>query len=266
MKTRWKILLGVIAVAVLGLWLARDKLMMLAYMPTLPTIADAGVRFATIPSDGPADGSCLVEDSGGDVARELINMQRMLVVAGVGESAMPLDEWAGFEPDLPWLKNLNRNLMYDEDCFYRSPDAPASCSGADCGILQDVAGYTWTELSAVVARDCIASADAGCEGAAPAPGALTLTVTRKCHRIVFDAEIYDLSDPSGNRYVMHANATGAPDLSAALPEGWTLERRDLDAPLVVMPFGGGENCYHNILRDDLGQGYHQYVFAGERFP
>ena len=26
------------------------------------------------------------------------------------------------------------------------------------------------------------------------------------------------------------------------------------------------SCYHNVLRDNLLQSYHQYVFAGERWP
>lgn len=263
---RVKILIATFVLLLIGAWLARDQLRMLVLRPSLPTIAGAGVSFRTVASGGPVKGACLVKDSGGDVARELISLKRLIVVAGVGPTAMPLDKWATFKPSTPWLKNLTRNLMYDEDCFYRSPDAPASCIGAACAITVDIAGYSWTELSAVVARDCVPSPDAGCAGSSPKPGALTLTVTRKCHRIVYSSAIYDLSDPAGNRYVMHANATGKPDLNASLPQGWTLQRKTLDAPLVVLPFGGGDSCYHNILRDNLGQGYHQYVFAKPTFP
>ncbi|MEM7134400.1 MAG: hypothetical protein AAF702_49480 [Chloroflexota bacterium] len=40
----------------------------------------------------------------------------------------------------------------------------------------------------------------------------------------------------------------------------------LDEPVEVLPFGGGDHCYHNVMHDNLGQGYHQYVFAGGTYP
>lgn len=98
------------------------------------------------------------------------------------------------------------------------------------------------------------------------PGAIDVKVISKCHHVIFEDEIYELADPAGNRYVMHATDTGTPDLNASIPAGWTLARVELDEPLEIMPFGGGDNCFHNVLRDNLGQGYHQYVFARESYP
>ena len=85
------------------------------------------------------------------------------------------------------------------------------------------------------------------------PGAISVTVASKCHQIIFTGEIHDLADPEGNRYVMHATVTGTPNLDVALPDGWTLEYVVIDEPLEVLPFGGGDNCFHNVLRDNLAQ-------------
>ena len=43
-------------------------------------------------------------------------------------------------------------------------------------------------------------------------------------------------------------------------------RVTLEEPLAIPPHGGGENCYHNVLRDHLGQTYHQYVFSEATYP
>ena len=48
-----------------------------------------------------------------------------------------------------------------------------------------------------------------------------------------------------------------------LPTGLQLQAKTISAPLVIEAAGGGAVCYHNILRDNLLQSYHQYVFAGE---
>ncbi|MEM7798305.1 MAG: hypothetical protein AAF633_03865 [Chloroflexota bacterium] len=84
--------------------------------------------------------------------------------------------------------------------------------------------------------------------------------------MIYEDEIYDLVDPSGNRYVMHATAGDAPNLNPGLPNGWTLSRTVLEEPLEILPFGGGDHCFHNVLRDALGQGYHQYDFAKASYP
>lgn len=138
--------------------------------------------------------------------------------------------------------------------------------GEACRIIQEIDGYAWMELSIVDSQDCLPSADAGCAASGVDPNAISVTVTRKCHQLVYEDEIYELVDPAGNRYVMHATDTGAPDLDVALPDEWVLTKVTLDEPLEILPFGGGDACYHNVLRDNLGQGYHQYVFADETYP
>jgi hypothetical protein len=99
------------------------------------------------------------------------------------------------------------------------------------------------------------------------PGYVSINTIDKCQRMQYDGpSIYELSDGQGNLYVMHAADDGTPDLSPTLPEGWTLTERTLEEPLVLLPFGGGNSCYFNIIRDNLVQSYHQYAYAGEQYP
>jgi hypothetical protein len=41
---------------------------------------------------------------------------------------------------------------------------------------------------------------------------------------------------------------------------------ELKEPLIVVPFGEEGDCYFNIVGDHLGQGYHQYQYAGDYYP
>ena len=75
-----------------------------------------------------------------------------------------------------------------------------------------------------------------------------------------------LTDNKGNKYVMHATETGKPDTTAILPNSWTLKKVILKEPLIISPFGGGNECYYNIFGDNLGQGYHQYIFSDKYYP
>ena len=49
------------------------------------------------------------------------------------------------------------------------------------------------------------------------------------------------------------------------PDGRALAKVTLDEPLERLSFGGGDDCYHHVLGDDFGQGYHQYLFAEENY-
>jgi len=40
-------------------------------------------------------------------------------------------------------------------------------------------------------------------------------------------------------------------MSVQLPIGWSVKNVTLDAPLIISPFGGGNDCYFNILGDNL---------------
>jgi hypothetical protein len=65
---------------------------------------------------------------------------------------------------------------------------------------------------------------------------------------------------------MHATKTGKPETTAALPKGWSIKKVMLTAPLIITPFGAVNDCYFNIIGDNLGQGYHQYIFADKIYP
>ncbi len=251
---------GLIIIAAIGLY----NFLQLRSLTSFPTSEEAGVSFQTIQSSRPEDGECLNESDSAGLAKELINLETRTVIVGLGEGSMPDDEWAAFEPSLPVAKNINRNLLFDSDCFYRSPGAPVDCEGEACRIREEFEGYAWMALSIIDSQDCLPAGEADC--GKPDPGVISVTVTRKCHQLIYEDEIYELADPAGNRYVMHATETGRVYLNAAIPDGWTLEKVSLDEPLEVLPFGGGDNCYHNVMRDNSGQGYHQYVFARETYP
>ncbi len=187
-----------------------------------------------------------------------------VVVAG-GPGAISHDAWPGFQPSLPWSKNSERHLLFDESCFHGSPPvgvAPArndlGCTGDDCFRFREIDGYNWMDLAIITTTDCHPSS-LGCLGPLVLPGHVSLTVIRKCHDIGFSGEIHVLSSDNGARFVMHATASGRPDISGpTLPGGWSLSTVVLDEPLSVAP--QGDACYHFILRDNLGQSYHQFAF------
>ena len=100
----------------------------------------------------------------------------------------------------------------------------------------------------------------------PEEGHLVVKVIKKCQVVVFENEIYQMSDNKGNLYAMHATETGSPNMNVVLPEGFTIQKVSLKEPLVIIPFGEKEDCYFNIVGDHLGQGYHQYQYAGDFYP
>ena len=264
MSKRKKILIGigvvVAVIAVAGIVFIRGLL-------SFDTSEEAGVSFETVQSSRPEDSTCLNQAGAvGGVAKELVHTLDSVVVINNGERVIADEEWESYSPRLPYIKNEDRNTLFSDHCFYRSPDAPADCQGDECRISREADDLDWLELARVRAQDCLPSQDAGCSALSADPGAISVTVTSKCHQIIFTGEIYDLADPEGNRYVMHATETGTPNLDVALPDGWTLETVVVDEPLEVLPFGGGDDCFHNVLRDNLTQGYHQYVFANDTYP
>jgi hypothetical protein len=138
--------------------------------------------------------------------------------------------------------------------------------GAACFTIDELLGYTWLKLTTVVGNSCFPDT-AGCSGDQVKAGYVSINTIAKCHRLVYPGPtIYELADGKGNRYVMHATATGKPDLTATLPAGWTLTARDISEPLTLLPFGGGDSCYYNVIRDNLVQSYHQVAFSGVQYP
>lgn len=237
----------------------------LAGCAMIPSARDAGVRFETRASDWPAGAACLNAPGRAGTVKEVLLGRERLVVIGTGPGAISDEAWATYSPGFANHKNSDRHTLFATSCFVRSPDAPGSCTGEACAQRVRVDGYTWTALSRIEAVDCI-PAGGGCNPAALAPGRLAVVVTRKCHEMTFTGSAIFLRGPSGERAIMHATADGNPTLDVALPEGWTLSREQLKAPLVLRPFGGGQSCYYNILRDSRSQSYHQFEFAGPTWP
>jgi hypothetical protein len=228
--------------------------------------SDPNFTFATAPSPRP-EGSACIGRAGATIAKELINIRTFDIVLGGGANPMPDDVWADFRPRLPWMKNSTRFLLFDDSCFFRSPGAPATCVGDDCTIFVEEFAHTWLLLTRLVNVACLPD-PSGCSGDAVAPGFVSVSTIDKCQQLTFNGPtIYELSDPAGNRFVMHATATGTPDVTGPqLPLGWQLQALTIAEPLVIEPVGGGANCYYNIVRDKLVQSYHQYVYAEPQWP
>jgi hypothetical protein len=225
---------------------------------SLPTAVQAGLRFDTKPEAIPAN----IEWTNIGKAHELINIKELVVVVGGGTNQISDADWEKYQPPLPWMKNIERNLLFTDTFFIRSPSAPEDATGEKRSIVREISGYTWIELAQPVAVDFVPAAQKT-DIVKPAAGHLAIKTIRKPQILRFTGSIYQLTDGRGNFYAMHATETGTPSLDVALPAGWTLRKSDLAEPLVIAPSQGG---YYNIVGDCLGQGYHQYIFAGSTYP
>jgi len=227
---------------------------------SFPTTKEAGIKYATQPAFHVPE---TIEWREVGLAKELINIKEKVVIISGGSNPLPLHQWEGLKVGFPWQKNIDRNLLIDKTALVRSPNANSNCNRTDCLIERGYKGYSWIELAQPLAVDFIPSKTNLLK---PAEGFLVVKIIKKCQILRFEHEIYQLTDHKGNYYVMHATETGAPNLDVVLPEGWTLQKVALQEPLVILPFGKGEDCYFNIVGDHLGQGYHQYKYANEYYP
>lgn len=224
------------------------------------------ISYRTAETPRPDGSSCFGSDESPRVAKEILNLESEDIFVAGGENPMPDEIWQNTTIRLPYFKNSTRFLLFNGSCFFRSPDAPADCSGTACFTTDTIFGYTWLKLTTVVGNNCFPDTS-GCTSDTVKPGYVSVNTIAKCHQITFEGTIYELSDGQGNLYVMHATATRTPDTAnVVLPAGWMLTSRTLDEPLVILPGGGGDGCYYNILRDNLVQSYHQYVYADETYP
>lgn len=224
------------------------------------SVEKAGIKYATQAAfELPAN----IQWQQVGTAKELINVKENLVVISDGDNPIPKEAWDDFKVRLPWQKNIDRHILFNKTTFLRSPNAPSDCRGAACKTNLDYKGYTWTELASPLAVDYI---PAKTDMLKPEEGHLVVKVIKKCQVVVFENEIYQMSDDKGNRYAMHATETGTPNLNVVLPEGFTIQKVALKEPLVIIPFGKKEDCYFNIVGDHLGQGYHQYQYASKFYP
>ncbi len=263
MKRRNLLIIGgtVLAVLVIG------AVVIYSYIQSLIAFKPLEISYATVQTMMPEGANCAGgsgESTG--VAKEIINLESDFIYVAGGENPMPDDVWAGYSFRLPLLQNSTRSLLFDGSCFFRSPDAAADCEGDACFTIEEIVGYTWLKLNTLEGQSCYPDAN-GCTSDVVNSNYASITTIGKCHRITYDGPvIYELSDDKGNRYVMHATANGIPDLNPDLPDGWTLTERTITEPLVLLPFGGGDDCYYNIVRDNLVQSYHQFAYASERYP
>lgn len=231
---------------------------------SIPTAAEAGVSYATEVSAWPAAVECL-NRPGLRVAKEVLKGDIRTVVIAGGERPISDEEWGGYTPSFGNIKNSDRHLLFSASCFARSPGLPIDCRGDACRTIVELDGHTWVALSQIDAYDCV-PADGGCSMSNVEPHHLAFIVTEKCHELRFTGEAVFLRGPDGEVAVMHATPDGNPRLTARLPDGWTVAREALSSELVVHPFGGGDRCFYNIIRDELQQSYHQIVYARPTYP
>ena len=196
-------------------------------------------------------------------AKELINQKEMIVVISGGSNPIPLDKWVDFKPSLPYKKNIDRHLLFQQTAFYRSPNADVNCKDVDCIKERVYKNYTWVEFAKPICVDFVGGKT---DILKPEKGHLVIKTIQKCQAVMFTDSIFQLTDNKGNYYVMHATETGKPDTTSILPHGWALKKVILKEPLIISPFGGGNECYFNIVGDNLGQGYHQYIFEDTVYP
>lgn len=256
-----------ILIAALAAVIVIGGIAVFSYIQSLTAFKPLEISYATVQTALPEVFTCA---GGGDdspgIAKEILNLESDIIYVAGGDSPMPDDVWAGYGFRLPILKNSTRNLMFQGSCFFRSPGAAPDCVGDDCFIKEEIVGYSWLALTEVVGQGCFPDPN-GCSGDQVAAGYVSINTIAKCHHITYEGPvIYELSDGQGNLYVMHATGTGTPDLNVSLPQGWTLTERTIDEPLELLPFGGGDSCYYNVVRDNLVQSYHQYAYAGEVYP
>jgi hypothetical protein len=231
----------------------------------LPTAREADVSFPTVESSWPAGTVCLNSPTPSGIAKEvLVGSTRTVIIAG-GAAPISNEAWASFSPGFGNQKNSDRHLLFSRSCYARSPSRPASCVADGCREIVDLGGHTWVELARIEAADCLPFASS-CDGTTPRPGALLAVVIQKCHELIFEGTVLMLRGPGGERAVMHATADGRPTTEVTLPAGWTLTTEALASPLVVHPFGGGDDCSYTILRDHRQQSYHQIAFAAATYP
>lgn len=219
----------------------------------------AGVHFSTEKSRLPDS----LNWKGIGIAKELINQKELVVIISGGEKPIPLQQWDKFNPSFPYKKNIDRHLLFQQTAFYRSPNTDVNCKSPDCIKQREYKGYTWVEMAKLICIDYVGGKTYILK---PAKGHLVIKTIQKCQALMFKDSIYQLTDNKGNYYVMHATETGIPDTTVVLPQDWSLHKVHLKDPLIISPFGGGNECYYNIVGDNLGQGYHQYIFAEKFYP
>lgn len=252
------VVLGLVAVGTVGVLVSG------ALAP--PSISELDFEVRMIPSQVPRDVLCLNTETKGKHALEIIHPLKAMVAVQGGERQLAQEDWADFSPAVPWKKNQDIQNLYESHCHYRSPGAASDCDGWDCARYEEVSGYTWRKLGAFVAMGCYPTGSDGCESTNATPGHLAVILIEKCHVIRVKSPTMELTDPAGNKFVMNAHAAAEPTTEVDLPAGWRVDIVERSEPLQVVPFGGGDECFHVVLNDSKKQFYHQFVDADGVFP
>ncbi|MBX3010939.1 MAG: hypothetical protein KF832_05505 [Caldilineaceae bacterium] len=236
------------------------------YVQQLITLPPLPSYDTTIISGKPAAASCINKGGKAPLAIELIDLGADVVYLAGGANPISEATWDTTTVRFPQMKNSKRYLLFDDSCLYRSPDKPATCQGEACSTFVELYHHTWFLLNRLAGQQCY-PATKGCYQDGVEAGYLSITTIDKCQELTWNGPtIYVLDDHQGNRYIMHATATGTPDLAqVVLPMGWTVRAETISTPLTIQPRGAG-HCYYNIVRDNLVQSYHQYSFADTTFP
>lgn len=248
-------MVGVLALVAVGGVVFVQRTLAFGEAPTFDT---------TVVGGAPEGAECRqVTGAAGGVAVEILDLGADEVYLADGDDPISREEFAETSVRFPQTRNSERFLLFDSTCFYRTYSAPADCTGAGCFEIREFYDHTWVTLSGISGQACVPDPE-GCEGDVVAPGYVSVTIIDKCQDLTWSGPIINvLRDGRGNEYVMHATATGEPDLDRpTLPEGWGLEVRTIDEPLELNPRGAGGHCYFPILRDDTLQSYHQFRYDG----
>lgn len=201
----------------------------------------------------------------------------------------------------PFRKNMGeRNVLCSGFCIWRSPGvSESSCLLNPSSCTRMVTYYppppytpslSPSSLSSIfqwrsAARSICGTTYPNTEifaniSTAPPPGQIFSWVSNKCGAILYSpgSTYVQLTDEWQNIYLMHASdqITTAANLNIqaiALPPGWTVEKRVVGAtPLVLWPLRWDTNgatsdvCLNVILRDNLGNGYHQLTYGTTVLP
>jgi|GEM_PF-341773 len=231
-----------------------------------PSLGKAGISFDTTLMKIPKN----IKWASYKDAFEMIHPFKMTVVFEdasdpITKNPISAKEWLKFKSPFPWMKNQSRKLMFNAAYFVGSPSVIKSgntSANTDSNyVILDIGSYSWLELAKVKART-IYPGGRKASGMNPKAGQLIFTTVIKPQINRYVNEIYQMTDGKGNYFVMHATVTGKPRLDVKLPNGWILNLVKIDKPLIVTPTVNG---YVNIIGDNLGQGYHQYIYADDRF-
>lgn len=208
------------------------------------------------------------EESEESQALEVQDITTTMIYAAAGDNKMTYGEFSTYPPQVGiWSLNTPRNLQFQENCFFKSPTTPMSCSAEDCIVNKAIKALndtTWGELALNVCAGYFPSGDTNITLGPSPEGQILVAPISKCQNMTFNGPTeWVLTDEFGNDYIMHAsgaNTTEGVDeaaKTAVFPEGWSVKQVDLDEPFTIFPDMDDEgNCYYTVVRDSSDNSYH----------